>query len=249
MKKFSFILLVMVLIISNTYSQKDSTKAENPISISCDLMSRYVWRGADLGTAPSIQPGIEYNKSGFAIGVWGAYAINFQGYQESDFYLGYKFYKDMFSVLITDYYFQSDLASQNYFDYKKETTGHVLETTFSFNGTEKLPLSVMIAANVYGADAKKINDDGTVGNIQFSTYTELGYSLKYLNAFLGINLTKADTDRGESGYFGDEVGIINLGISTTKNIKITKSFTLPLTVSVITNPQAKKIYFVAGISL
>ncbi|MFK5959298.1 MAG: hypothetical protein QM495_10595 [Lutibacter sp.] len=250
MKEYRFIVLWAIIfsLSSSLYAQKDSTEVENPISISCDLMSRYVWRGTDFGASPSIQLGVEYSKSGFAIGAWGAYAINFQGYQESDLYIKYTFHKEIFTVMVTDYYFQSDLVSQNYFDYKKLTTGHVFEAALTFNGTEKLPLSLMIATNVYGADSKKINDDGTVGENQYSTYAELTYSFKHFDIFMGTNLTQVDRDKGESGYYGNYMGVVNLGITITKEIKITSYYNLPLTVSLITNPQAEKVYLVAGFS-
>jgi len=241
-------LLMLVLSSTSVFAQSDSTETESPISISADLMSRYVWRGSDFGASPSIQPGIEYCKAGFSIGAWGAYAINYQGYQESDLYIGYTFYKDMFSVMVTDYYFQSDLTNVNYFDYDSETTGHVFEAALTFNGTKKLPLSLMVATNVYGADAKKINDDGTQGDNQFSTYAELTYSFKHFDVFAGANLIEPNRDLGETGYYGNYMGFVNIGLTAVKEIKISEHYSLPLTLSVITNPQAEKIYFVAGFS-
>lgn len=251
MKKYSFISLTIIalglLISSESYAQNDSAKTENPISISCDLMSRYVWRGTDFGGSPSIQPGIEYSKFGFALGAWGAYATNLPGIQEADLYLSYTF-KEMFSLTITDYYFPDELTDYKYFDYDDKTTGHILETSLSFNGTENLPLSLMVATNVWGADATKINDDGTTGNLQFSTYAEASYSFKHFDLFVGCNLTAVDRAKGESGFYGDYMGIVNLGLTTTKEIEVTQKFSLPLTVSLITNPQAQKIYLVAGFS-
>ena len=233
--------------IHKSYAQNESAKKTNPFNVSCDLMSRYVWRGTDFGASPSIQPGIEFNKNNFTAGAWGAYALNRTGSQEADLYVSYTI-KDMFTVLLTDYYFPDEFHDYNYFDYKTETTGHVLETSVSFNGTENLPLSFMLATNVWGADAKKLNADGTVKNIQFSTYAELNWSFNYFDTFIGVNLTNPDENIGETGFYGNSVGIINLGISATKDIKVSEKFTLPLSVSLITNPQAEKIYLVAGLS-
>lgn len=251
MKKYSFItLMVTILSLSNNsilFAQEDNVEIKNPISISCDLMSRYVWRGTDFGGSPSIQPGIEYSKAGFSIGAWGAYATNFSGMQEADLYVSYT-YKEMFSLTFTDYFFPNELTDYEYFDYDKSTTGHILEATLSYNGTEKFPLSILVATNVWGADAKKINTDGTEGNIQYSTYAELAYSFNHFDLFMGTNLTSVDRDKGESGFYGDYMGVVNLGITSTKEITITDKYNLPLTVSLITNPQAQKIYFVAGIS-
>ena len=252
MKKLNLLILFALIfcLLNNSIlnAQEESTEEENPFSISCDLMSRYVWRGTDFGGSPSIQPGIEYSKGGLTVGTWGAFTTNLPGVQETDLYLSYTL-KEKFSLTFTDYFFPDETNPNfNYFDYRDETTGHVFEATASFNGTEKFPLTVLVAANVWGADARKINADGTTGSIQYSTYTELAYSFKYLDVFMGFNLTDPDENVGETGFYGDSFGVVNLGISATKEIKITNVFKLPLTVSLITNPQAEKIFMVAGFS-
>lgn len=252
MKKFNLIILFAVIFslsVNNiTYAQSENEEEENPFSISCDLMSRYVWRGIDFGASPSIQPGIEYSKGGFTVGTWGAFTTNLPGVQEADLYLSYTF-KETFSLTFTDYFFPDETnPDYKYFDYDDATTGHVFEASASFNGTEKFPLTVLVAVNVWGADARKMNTDGTTGSIQYSTYAELAYSFKYLDIFMGFNLTDPDESIGETGFYGDSFGVTNFGISTIKEIKITDSFKLPLSVSLITNPQSEKIYLVAGFS-
>lgn len=251
MKKLSFItLIVTILSLSNinVYAQDDNADAESPFSVSCDLMSRYVWRGIDFGGSPSIQPGIEYGLGNFTIGAWGAFTTNSPGVQEADIYLSYTL-KEMFTLTVTDYFFPDEtVANYNYFEYGDKTTGHVFETSLSFDGTEKIPFTCLFAANVYGADARKMNADTTIGDIQYSSYLELGYTYKNLNAFMGFNLTDPDESKGETGFYGNTFGVINLGITVEKEITITDKFKLHLTVSLITNPQAEKIYMVAGFS-
>lgn len=226
---------------------QEEDKKDSPFSISCDLMSRYVWRGTDYGASPSIQPGVEYAIGGFTIGTWGAFTTNLPGVQEVDLYTSYTF-KEIISLTVTDYFFPDEVVGYNYFNYKEATTGHVFEGTLSYNGTEKLPLSAFVATNFYGADAKRINDDGTTGSIMFSTYAEIGYAFNYVDVFMGFNCTTADTDKGESGYYGNSFGVVNLGATFSKDINITQRFSLPLTASLITNPQAEKIYLVVGLS-
>lgn len=245
-----WLFIIFLLSGSFLWAEEDQAQEENPWSLNVDLMSRYVWRGQDFGAAPSIQPGISYSKWGLSIGTWGAYTFNNlnSSVQEVDMYLSYSFL-DMFSVTVTDYFFPNEAADYNYFNYKDKTTGHVFEGTIAFNGTKKLPLSAFIATNFYGSDARRIGDDGNMASIQYSTYAELAYSFKYLNLFMGFNLTTADTDKGESGYYGDSFGVVNLGVSASKSIKITDKFSLPLNASLITNPQKEKVYFVVGISL
>lgn len=252
MKKNRLILMyIMVLLFSQVslFAQDEPAK-ENPWSINVDLMSRYVWRGQDFGSAPSIQPGISYSKWGLTLGSWGAYTFNNvnTNVQELDLYVSYSFL-DMFSVTVTDYFFPAEGEDYKYFDYKDHSTGHVFEGTIGFNGTENLPLSAFVATNFYGCDARRLDQDGCPAEIQYSTYAEVAYSFNYLSLFMGFNLTTADTDMGESGYYGDSFGVVNLGISASKDIRITDKFSLPLNASLITNPQKEKVFFVVGISL
>ncbi len=248
MKKFVLIILLLCIFEGLSYAQGTVSEAENPISISVDLMSRYIWRGMDFGGSPSIQPGIEYNSGSFTLGAWGAFTTNLAGAQEVDLYISYAL-NDMFSLTFTDYFFPDETdATYKYFDYNDKTTGHVFEASLSFNGTDDLPLTFLIATNFHGADARRMNTDGSIGKIQYSTYAELGYSFNNLDAFIGFNLTNPDEDLDETGFYGDSFGVTNLGISTSKDIKITDDFSLPLTVSLITNPQAQKIFMVAGFS-
>jgi len=249
-RKLTLLTILLLLSLSSVFAQEaESKKKKDSLTIGLDLVSRYIFRGTDIGGAsPSIQPNLEYSYGKFSAGLWGAYAINRTGSQEADIYLTYNIINN-FSFTLTDYYFPADNGDYKYFDYNKLTTGHLLEASLSFSGTEKLPLSVLLATNFYGSDATRLYSDGTRKDIQYSTYAEIGYAFKRFDAFIGFNLTNPDEDLGETGFYGDNIGIVNLGISASKAIKITDSFELPLTFSLITNPQAQKIFFVVGISL
>ena len=134
------------------------------------------------------------------------------------------------------------------FNYKKKETGHLFELSAKFLGTDRIPFTLQVATNLYGADAKKYNGDN-----QYSTYIELGYNFGIgetsCNAFLGFTPNKPDTEKEETGYYGSGPGVINLGITGSKEIKITDKFSLPVNASLITNPQAEDIFLVFGISL
>ena len=243
---------------------QDSSKVSLDFGI--DMVSRYIWRGTQLGgISPNVQPFVELEIGKFVLGAWGSYSLGGENsFQEYDFYASYSLLDDKVSITVTDYFFPDELSDYDYFNYNEKTTGHVIEASASFNGTEKIPFSVMIAVNIFGADAKRISDDFATLNsedgIQYSTYLELGFvtTLKSvdLEAFLGFNLTNpraADLSGsgyvGEFGYYGNDIGIVNLGITLSKEIEITDKFGLPVTVSVITNPQAQKIFIVFGFSL
>lgn len=248
-KRFTAIIFLTILSLTGIYSFAQSETKENPFDLSIDLASRYVWRGTDFGGSPSIQPGIEYNYKGLSVGTWGAFTTNMTGAQELDIYIGYTFLNDMFTFTVTDYFFPDESIDNNdYFEYGNDITGHVFETSFSFNGTKDLPLGILIASNIYGADAKRLDDDGNITGNQYSTYAEVSYSFNHIDVFAGMNLITPDTDKGESGFYGNDLGFINIGCTVSKDIKITDSFSLPLSVSLINNPQKEKFFLVATMS-
>lgn len=248
-------------------AQEESNKGSNlDFDIGADLMSRYVWRGTQFGgNGPSVQPGITMSWKGLEVGFWGAYSLNgINNVQELDLYASYTFLDDMFSVAITDYFFPDEALVYNPFEYKKDTTAHILEGTLSFNGTEKFPISILLAMNFYGADAEQLSDDPNSTDfnqktgIQNSTYLEFGYSTTIrelsFDAFAGFNLTSPkeanlnDGYVGETGYYGSKRGMVNLGFTLGKEIPVTELYSIPLSASIITNPVDDKIYFVLGIS-
>ncbi len=251
-------------------AEEAKQEAENSllsVDFGADIMSRYVWRGQALSSTPSIQPGMELSIGGLAFGAWGAYSFDgLTDGAEADLYLSYTFLNDMLSVTVTDYFFPTDAigASNDYWRYGEDNTGHLFEGSLSFNGTDDLPLTLLVATNFYGADAKKVESDTLSDNFNeeignaYSTYIEVGYSFSVndvdLSAFVGFTPNspqKADAETGylgESGFYGDYMGVVNLGITGVKEIKITESYALPVNASVITNPMSENIYIVFGIS-
>lgn len=271
MHKFNLKVLLLLSFIVFSFvanAQSDTLKAKIKADFSADLISRYIWRGLQYGgTSPSIQPGVSISKGNLEFGIWGAYSIGgVNSDEEVDLYLSYTFLNDMLTATVTDYFFPCETGNYDYFDYGKNTTGHVYEAVLGFNGTEKIPFTFLASINFYGADGSKINSDvnsvdfNTKTGILYSNYFELGYSKELKNdvgfsAFAGFTLTNtmsADTLTGyigESGYYGGAgAGLINLGFTFTKALKINDNFSLPLTSSLIANPRDKKIYFVFGLT-
>ena len=243
-----FTVLTLLLFVSINTNAQDSTSTWK-FKSSVSFYSRYLWRGQELGGAyPSIQPTLELSKGKFTLGAFGAFSTSgIIPNQEVDLYANYTFLKDMFTFTVTDYFFPKDTAFYNYFDYQKKSTGHVYETSLKFNGTDKIPFTLFIATNVYGNDAKK-----TDGNINYSTYVELGYTKKVKDATMNLFIGSALNAPGDNilGYYANsKTGIVNLGITVSKDMQITDKFTLPVTTSLIFNPDAKKIYFVFGFTL
>jgi hypothetical protein len=224
------------------------------LSFGFDLVNRYVWRGLDLGgKSPNIQPwaSIAFGNDthNLTVGAWGAFSFAGTANEETDLFVSYKF-KNMVSLSITDYFFPGLYTGSkaDYFEWGADSTGHLLEGTFSFTGTEKIPFTALFAMNFYGSDARKAN-----GDLFLSKYAEIGFNgqLKEtkFNVFVGAALDDPDTDAGETGfYLNEKPGITNVGIKFSKTMDITDKFSVPVNCALITNPSLQKIYLTLGLS-
>ncbi len=259
MSKIRFLSALLVILSFNLFGQETTDSKESPFSFGSDFVNRYIWRGVNLGdNTPSIQPNMSLDfgseKHAFSLGTFGAYSMGGQHLQEADIFLSYSF-NEMLTLTITDYFFPLDNASNpKYFNYKEQQTGHVYEGLLSFNGTEKIPFSLMFAMNFYGADARKINSDGSDAGIFMSKYVEIGYKKEFknmsMNLFVGGTIDDPDETKGEMGFYGNQsYGVINMGCKLTKEVKITENFSLPLQSQIIINPEQERIFLVFGFSL
>jgi hypothetical protein len=222
----AFLFAVAILISTTGNVKAQDEESGSPISIGADLVSRYVWRGTDFGASPSIQPYIEASAWNFTLGAWGAYTTNRFAGQEMDLYFNYTI-MDIVSVGVIDYFFpQETAAGYNYFDYKTDGQ-HILEATATFNGLEDLPLTATVGVNV-------LNDSNN------SFYVELGYGFSIFDLFLGAGNGIYTTD--------NNFNVVSLGITASKEIRVTEKYSLPISASLITNPEAQKVYLVFGIS-
>ena len=217
-------------------------ESKSSFDVSADIVSRYVWRGIDFGNAPAIQPDISYSYSNLEVGAWGSYDFN-GTFQEADLYVSYTL-KEFLTFTFTDYYFPG-ANNQNYFEYNNDSTGHVFEGSVAFNGIEKFPVNLAISYNFYGADKSN------------SMYFELSYPTSLhgvdVTPFIGASLVTKDEDNGvpTSYYYctKEKFGLINLGATVSKEIKITDSYSMPVFGSLILNPDSESIFIVFGLSL
>lgn len=85
----------------------------------------------------------------------------------------------------------------------------------------------MFAINVY-------NDDNN------SIYVEVGYAVGPIDVFVGLGNELYTTDA--------EFALINVGVSASKEIKITENFILPMFGSVVINPDVDRSHFFVGFS-
>lgn len=167
----------------------------------------------------SIQPTVKYSSGGFSIGAWGSGDLTTGAPDEADLFATYAF-KSGFSLGITDYHYNSSKLFAE--------SVHAVEASAGYtNGKFSL------AGNYILNEAS-----GAVGG---DKYFEAGYQFSTVKLFVGA---------GDGWYTNDaSFQACNIGVSTTKTLKISETFSIPLTGSVIVNPNKEQIYYVIGISL
>lgn len=212
-------------------TENDTTPAGIDVQFTTDVVSRYVWRGLEFGQAPSIQPGLSATWQGFTLGAWGAYKLNGEGAQETDFYLSKSF--GPVTLAIWDYWSFYDTSAMDFFNYEEKTTAHLLEAQVLLSGGELLPFNLLGSYFFYGLDTTK------------SIYLEL----QYVKSFGETNFMAFAGYTPKGRYYGSGEGLVNLGIQLRRTVKVTETWNLPLSMSLVYNPDVKSMYLVAGFSL
>ncbi len=238
-KKLLFIVAIFFLLYSNVSAQEtaDSTNNQN-FSLSVDIVTNYVWRGLVYSDAPNLQPYLAFtnNKGNFSAGAWGSYSLS-DYYSEVDLFVSYTI--SNFTIAVWDYFGMSQTPNNRYFDYKNSSTNHAFEGMITFNGPESFPIQIIGSTFFYG------NDKDAQGDNYYSTYFEALYPFSWkannLSVFAGITPME--------GLYATEFEMVNLGISNSRAININKKFAIPITGTVIVNPNLENIYFVLAINL
>ncbi|MDR1332613.1 MAG: hypothetical protein LBK07_10990 [Tannerella sp.] len=207
-----------------------ATQAQVVASVGGDLVSSYIWRGAYCGGV-SIQPALSLSAGGFSLSAWGSVGFTAGYTEEYDFTLGYG--TGGFSAAITDYWFN---VSDNYFNYRSDETAHMFEATVAYDfGPLALSWNTFFAGN----------DFDSRGERAYSTYVQASvpFALGGVGMKAELGLTAWD------GLYSDRLNVVNAGLTGSKEIRITDSFSVPAFTKVVFNPYGQQMYFVFGISL
>lgn len=225
-KFYKYILLTLF------FSLNSPILSQTSVLGGADFVSRYLWRGLDFGNTFSIQPSVALTAGDFEIGFWGSYPFTNTagGNEEMDLYLGYSV--GDFSLLVTDYYFPQSGGKYGNYD---DPGSHTIEVGLSYGGSDTFPLSVSAFMNVY-------NDD------ENSVYFELGYSTEVND--VAVDLFVGGTPGSDNAFYGTtEFNLINIGVTASKDVKLTESFSLPVFSSYILNPNQEVGYLIFGFSI
>lgn len=203
--------------------------------VNADFVSRYIWRGIDSGNA-SVQPSFGLNWEGLTLYTWGSTEFREEN-NEIDLSLEYS-YRNL-TLYVNNYFTQTEEESFDYFNYNSHSTGHTFELGFGYYLNEVFPLAInwytMFAGNDYRENGKRA----------WSSYCELYYpfSVKKFDLAMETGMTFWE------GMYATKLDVVNIGLSVTKEIKVTSDFLFSILGKLVANPCEKQLYFVFGVSL
>lgn len=203
------------------------------VNTGLDIYSSYVWRGIKFGEGAALQPYVEFSAGGFALGAWGSYCVSDNEAAEADLYASYSIdlgENGSLSFTLTDYYFPGTTGAPTSW---MKAENHFFEPMVSLGAGS---FSFSVAYMFYDGAGKDGEGSGDL----------------YLEAALiagSVDLTLGGGNGAYSGKADMGFDICNIGISTSKEIKITDDFSLPVSGAVILNPAYESFHIVVGISL
>ncbi len=213
-------MLIVILFLPAEQLRAQEDQEAPGFKVGADVYTNYIWRGTKYGTGPAFQPNVEFVSGRLSVGVWGSFDA--AGFMETDPYLSYAFPAG-FSIGITDYYYP-DLKI---FEVSDTSGSHALEIN---TGLSKGGFN--LSANYI------LNHAGGAGSDGSDMYFEAGYSFEYFNLAVGA---------GNGWHTSDgKFDICNIGIGTSKTIKLTDSFSIPVSGQVILNPEREQLFVVVG---
>lgn len=212
-----------------------TAQSEVNTTVSADVVSSYVWRGLDCGSA-AIQPTLGIDYKGLSLSAWGSYGlVDANDAKELDLTVGYT--TGGFNIGITDYWFNT--PEERYFLYDAHQTSHVFEANVGYDFGAA---SIQWFTNFAGNDG--LNKDGKRA---YSSYLELNVPFKL--ATVDWTATAGAVPYATDYYGVDGFAVTNLALKATKDIKITDSFSIPVFGQIAANPASQKAYFVFGFTI
>jgi hypothetical protein len=236
MKKIIILFSLAVLSLTTLAPARAQDKLET--SVGADFVSRYIWRGQDLGGV-SLQPALGLGYKGLSLSAWGSAGVaDPADTKEFDLTLSYTI--GGFNIGVTDYWFNAGLDPQNrYFMYRSDCTNHVFEANIGYDFGFA---AIQWYTNFAGNDG--LNPSGRRA---YSSYLELSapFTLGGADWSAAVGAVPFATD-----FYGvEQFALVNLSVKASKEISVTDSFSIPVFAQVAANPSIREAFFVFGFTL
>jgi hypothetical protein len=243
MKKVLFILLAACAAQLSTAQEK--TLKDSPLDFSVDLKTSHLWRGLIISDKPmaAVFVKLKLNTSGsFSTGFWGGMAFSNESdgssYKEINYYLQYA--KNGLSIGLWNLFNTRGVGSPNIWNYRKETTGHILDLRTSYNFGQGFPLSLQ--ANIFLRGSVDARNTNLNFEQRYSTYVQLAYPLikeskVIVSGFVGAGFSL----NGDTHLYGDgtqNFDLVNVGFTVSKIVKF-GNLNVPFSSNILWNPSVK----------
>ncbi len=216
------------------------------------LESTHLWRGLEVSKGLTLDNefAISDNNNHFRVGFWGGMQVS-GDYKEFDYYVSYTY--GGFTAAVWDIYNFSDGIYANNkayraFNYSARSTGHFIDASVAYNFGESFPLNLSWATIIAGRDRGATNEKNL-----YSTFIQASYKVYEDDNFIvtpsvaGNFAFDPETD-SHATFYGKTGGINDVRLNLTYKLKIGKH-PMPVTSTMMWNPQANKAYFCASINL
>lgn len=205
-------------------------------TIATDVVNQYIWRGQDVGDV-SVQPTLGVAYKGVSLTAWGNVGLSDKD-DTKEFDLTLAYTTGGFHIGVTDYWFNS--PNDKYFEYAAHKTSHVFEGNIGYDFG---PVALNWYTNFAGKDGLNKSGDRA-----YSSYVEATAPFKL--ASLDWTATVGAVPYATSLYSrANGFAVTNLGLKASKDIVITKSFSVPVFAGITANPSSQKAYFICGFTL
>lgn len=230
LRSFHIVILAFFATFSATAIAQDSLA----VSISADLVSRYIWRGMDQGSGVSVQPSLGFSYKGLSLSAWGNCSVADVDVDEFDITLSYE--AGPVTIGLTDYFWMGTNAS-----YGQYANDHFFELGIGYTVSDNVPLSLSWNTMLFGGKSGELDDKG---NRMFSSYFNVAYAFDVH----GISVTPAmGFNMWESQYY-DKFSVLDITLTASKDIEFTDKFSLPVFAQVVVSPALDKAHLVFGLT-
>lgn len=238
MKALKIILSASALLMLT--SQIAGAQDKLQVNAGADIVSKYVWRGVDQASGPSIQPTLGLSYKGVTLSAWGSTSIAELSPKEFDVSLSYSIYG--LGVSLTDYWWSGEGRP---YGHMGKNGDHYYEAALSYNfGCHfdgKVPLRLSVATMFAGADRN------AEGRQNFATYINATYDIACPSE---ITLTPSLGFSSRSAAMAvDKFSCTDVSLKASKEIHITDTFSLPVFVQAIASPAQDRTYLVFGLTI
>ncbi len=232
MKRRSILLAAMSSVAMLVTAPEAEAQDSLSVDISGELVSRYIWRGMDVGYGVSLQPTLGLSYKGLSLSASGAASVHDMDLREIDVMLSYEI--GGFTATLTDYY--SGVDSVSYKDYRRNHTGE-LQLDYSF---EAVPLTLTWATMLWAGEKDELDDEG---DRMYSSY----FGVSYEADVRGVTLTPAVGITPWEGQYADGFKVMDITLKAEKTVIETERVSVPIYTQTIVSPANKKAYLVLGI--